>query len=35
MKYIQSGGKTVQGPADWFTGTVLIDGVRAPATAPP
>jgi quercetin dioxygenase-like cupin family protein len=28
MKYTQSGGQTVTGPEDWFTGTVQIDGVR-------
>jgi hypothetical protein len=30
MKYVQSGGKTVTGPADWFTGTVLVDSVQSP-----
>jgi quercetin dioxygenase-like cupin family protein len=30
MKYTQSGGKTVHGPENWFTGDVLIDTVRNP-----
>ncbi|WP_457205081.1 (R)-mandelonitrile lyase [Nocardioides sp. P5_C9_2] len=30
MKYVQSGGSTATGPADWFTGTVYIDGVQSP-----
>jgi quercetin dioxygenase-like cupin family protein len=30
VKYTQSGGQTVTGPEDWFTGTVQIDGVRDP-----
>jgi quercetin dioxygenase-like cupin family protein len=30
MKFTKSGGNTVQGPADWFTGTVFIDTVRNP-----
>lgn len=30
MRHIQSGGQTRTGPADWFTGTVYIDGVRDP-----
>jgi quercetin dioxygenase-like cupin family protein len=30
MKFTRSGGKTAQGPADWFTGTVYIDGVQSP-----
>jgi quercetin dioxygenase-like cupin family protein len=30
MKYIQSGGQTAIGPADWFTGTVYVDGVQSP-----
>ena len=30
MKYTQSGGQTGVGPADWFTGTVYIDGIRNP-----
>ena len=28
MRYTQSGGKTVKGPKNWFTGDVLIDLVR-------
>ena len=30
MKYTQSGGQTVTGAEDRFTGTVQIDGVRDP-----
>lgn len=30
MKYTRSGGKTVKGPENWFTGVVLIDSVRNP-----
>src|SRR3954451_21656883 len=30
MKFIRSGGKTGQGPADWFTGAVFVDGVQSP-----
>jgi quercetin dioxygenase-like cupin family protein len=30
MKITPSAGKTAQGPADWFTGTVVIDTVRNP-----
>lgn len=30
MKYTQSGGTSAQGPAEWFTGTVFIDGLRNP-----
>lgn len=30
MKITKSSGKTGQGPADWFTGTVFIDPVRNP-----
>lgn len=30
MKITRSGGKTAHGPADWFTGDVLIDSVRTP-----
>ena len=30
MKFTSSGGQTVTGPADWFTGTVYIDGIRNP-----
>ena len=30
MKITPSAGKTAQGPADWFTGTVFIDTVRNP-----
>ena len=30
MKYTRSSGQTVVGPADWFTGTVYIDGIRNP-----
>src|SRR5437868_12175438 len=31
MKFVKSGGGTAVGPADWFTGTVYIDGVQSPA----
>ena len=30
MKYTKSGGQTGAGPAEWFTGTVQIDGIRNP-----
>jgi hypothetical protein len=30
MKYTHSGGQTAAGPADCFTGTVQIDGIRNP-----
>ena len=30
MKFTKSGGQTATGPADWFTGTVYIDGIRNP-----
>jgi quercetin dioxygenase-like cupin family protein len=30
MKVTRSAGQTVQGPADWFTGTVFMDTVRNP-----
>jgi quercetin dioxygenase-like cupin family protein len=30
MKITRSGGTTGRGPADWFTGDVLIDAVRSP-----
>ena len=30
MKYTPSGIATAPGPADWFTGTVYIDGIRNP-----
>lgn len=30
MKITPSGGQTARGPADWFTGDVLIDYVRSP-----
>ena len=30
MKFTPSSQPTNQGPADWFTGTVFIDGVRNP-----
>ena len=30
MKFTPSGGQTDTGPADWFTGTVYIDGIRNP-----
>ncbi|MBO0926144.1 cupin domain-containing protein [Cellulomonas sp. zg-ZUI199] len=30
MKITRSGGRSVPGPEDWFTGTVWIDGVRNP-----
>ena len=28
MKFTKSGGRTVVGPADWFTGTVYLDRIR-------
>ena len=34
MKITPSGGRTVAGPADWFTGTVSIAGGRAPDEQP-
>jgi quercetin dioxygenase-like cupin family protein len=30
MKVTHSSGQTGRGPADWFSGTVLIDGIRSP-----
>lgn len=30
MKFTPSGGRTAAGPADWFTGTVFVDGIRDP-----
>jgi quercetin dioxygenase-like cupin family protein len=30
MKVTPSGGQSVRGPADWFTGDVLIDTIRNP-----
>jgi quercetin dioxygenase-like cupin family protein len=30
MKLTTSGGQSSPGPADWFTGTVHIDGIRTP-----
>ena len=30
MKLTRSGGRSMPGPADWFTGNVLIDGIRDP-----
>ena len=30
MRYTKSSGQTGVGPADWFTGTVYIDGIRNP-----
>jgi quercetin dioxygenase-like cupin family protein len=30
MRVTKSGGQSAAGPADWFTGTVLIDNVRNP-----
>jgi quercetin dioxygenase-like cupin family protein len=30
MKYTRSAGTSAAGPADWFTGTVFIDGIRNP-----
>lgn len=30
MRLTPSAGRSVAGPADWFTGTVFIDGVRNP-----
>ncbi len=30
MQFTRSGGETATGPADWFTGTVYIDGIRNP-----
>src|SRR4051794_1814778 len=35
MKLTRSGGQTATGPADWFTGTVYIDGIRNPHEQPP
>ena len=31
MEITRGGAATTAGPADWFTGTVLIDAVAAPA----
>jgi quercetin dioxygenase-like cupin family protein len=33
MEVTRSGGDTVPGPADWFTGTVFIDPVAMPAAS--
>jgi quercetin dioxygenase-like cupin family protein len=33
MKFVKSGGATVAGPADWFTGAVFIEGVQSPGDA--
>lgn len=30
MKFTPSGARSAAGPQDWFTGTVLIDGIRDP-----
>jgi len=30
MRFTKSGGESVPGPADWFTGTVFIDSIRNP-----
>ena len=30
MRYTRSAGRSVAGPADWFTGLVHIDGIRNP-----
>ena len=30
MKVTTSGGQTAAGPAEWFTGSVFIDGIRDP-----
>lgn len=30
MRYTPTSGRTATGPADWFTGTVYIDGIRNP-----
>ena len=30
MRLTRSGGQTAAGPADWFTGTVHVDGLRVP-----
>ncbi|GAB2889275.1 cupin domain-containing protein [Streptomyces deserti] len=30
MKFTKSGGRTAQGPQEWFTGDVYIEGVRNP-----
>ena len=30
MKVTTSGGQTAAGPAEWFTGSVFIDGIRNP-----
>ena len=31
MEITRGGAATMAGPADWFTGSVLIDAVAAPA----
>ncbi len=30
MKYVRSGGTTATGSAEWFTGTVYVDGIQSP-----
>ena len=30
MRFTRSGGTTAAGPADWFTGTVFMEGIRNP-----
>ena len=30
MKFTRSGGKTGAGPAEWFTGNVLMEPIRNP-----
>lgn len=30
MRFTRSGGQTSPGPAEWFTGAVLIDAIRSP-----
>ena len=30
MQFTPSGGRSGPGPAEWFTGTVFIDGIRTP-----
>lgn len=30
MEFTTSGGTSAQGPSDWFTGTVFVDGIRNP-----
>jgi quercetin dioxygenase-like cupin family protein len=30
VRFTPSGGQSTPGPADWFTGTVFVDGIRSP-----